>query len=790
LRVPPGRTHAATIGQHTTVAGGSDGRRAACYAAPGANMALRTRLFRLPLLVAGLGACGHHAPPGAASRAASGAAPSVETSGAGAPSFRAEFEAIARRLDETGPTLFFPKRAVVEFTQALQQPGLSGPERAHILVSLAHMYLSEGDNERALDAISRALEISGSDPAWEEQHADFLEVRAIVHLRMGEVENCIARHNAQCCLFPLEGGAVHVEREPARLAREDLLAELRLRPDRLGARWLLNLCCMALGEYPDAVPPRFLLPDAPFASEHDVGRFRDVAHEVGVDAFNRCGGAIAEDFDGDGRLDIVTSTIDPLGPLHYYRNAGPDGFEDRSAASRLDDQLGGLNCIGTDYDNDGDVDVLVLRGAWWFDAGQIRNSLLRNDGHGTFTDVTYEAGLAEPARPTQAAAWLDYDLDGDLDLYVVNESRRDNREDPADYPSQLFRNEGDGTFTDVAAQAGVTDDRYAKGVCAGDYDNDGDTDLYVSNIGPNRLYRNNGDGTFTDVAPDLGVTQPAGRSFATWFFDYDNDGWLDLFVAAFDATLADLASEALGRGHRCSRPCLYHNNGDGTFTDVAPAAGLDRAFLPMGANFGDLDNDGWLDIYLATGDPEYRTLMPNVLLRNDGGKRFEDVTRSAGVGHLQKGHGVAFADFDGDGDQDLFHQLGGFFRGDAFHNALFVNPGHGNAHLALRLVGTQSNRAGFGARIRLVVREGAGTREIHRAVGSVSSFGGSPFQQEIGLGHASAVERLEITWPRSGRRQVFEDVPLNARLLIREDADGFEVLPVRAYDLGAAHVPG
>ena len=146
--------------------------------------------------------------------------------------------------------------------------------------------------------------------------------------------------------------------------------------------------------------------------------------------------------------------------------------------------------------------------------GHIRNSLLHNNGDGTFTDVTAAAGLAEPALPTQTGVWADYDLDGDLDLYVGNEGKR-SQEESVLYADNLFRNNGDGTFTDVAVEAGVTNDRYTKGAVWGDYDGDGDPDLYVSNIGLNRLYRNNGDGTFTDVAPALGVTRPAGRSFAT-----------------------------------------------------------------------------------------------------------------------------------------------------------------------------------------------------------------------------------------------------------------------------------
>ena len=154
--------------------------------------------------------------------------------------------------------------------------------------------------------------------------------------------------------------------------------------------------------------------------------------------------------------------------------------------------------------------------------------------------------------------------------------------------------------------------------------------------------------------------------------------------------------------------------------------------------------------------------------RNDAARRFQDVTKSGGFGHLQKGHGVAFADFDDDGDQDIYHQLGGFYKGDKFHNALFQNPGHGNHYLVLRLEGRKTNRMGVGARIKVVVETPSGAREIHRAVGSVSSFGGSPLRQEIGLGNAAAISRVEIRWPVSGIVQVLENVSLDSSILIVE----------------------
>ena len=500
---------------------------------------------------------------------------------------------------------------------------------------------------------------------------------------------------------------------------------------------------------------------------------------------------IVEDFNGDDLLDIVTSTYDPRGPLAFYRNAGDGTFTDETKAAGLDNQLGGLNCIGADYDNDGDMDVLVLRGAWLTDDGRIRNSLIRNNGDGTFSDVTSAAGLAAPAYPTQCATWGDFDNDGDLDLFVGNESRMGLPNPSGDYPCQLFRNNGDGTFTDIAANAGVTNDRYTKGVAAGDYDNDGDLDIYVSNGGKNRLYRNDGNGTFTDVAEELSVTHPEGRSFACWFFDYNNDGWLDLFVTGYSARPADLLADYRGQAHRAVLPCLYENQRDGTFKNVTDRVGLDHVYLPMGANFGDIDNDGYLDICLATGDPEFETLMPNVMLRNEEGNHFRDVTFVNGFGHLQKGHGVAFADFDHDGDQDIYNQLGGFYPGDAYHNAMFINPGNDNHHLTLQLRGTQSNRSGIGCRItvetsmpasRNTGATASSTKTLHRAVGAVSSFGGSPFRQEIGLGKSTSIVRLTVEWPTSGIVQQFTEVPVDRMIRITEGQPDLEIVPRKRFE--------
>jgi hypothetical protein len=214
---------------------------------------------------------------------------------------------------------------------------------------------------------------------------------------------------------------------------------------------------------------------------------------------------------------------------------------------------------------------------------------------------------------------------------------------------------------------------------------------------------------------------------------------------------------------------LYRNDGKGGFVDVTKAVGLDRVVPTMGANFGDLDNDGFLDFYLGTGAPSYAALMPNVMFRNRAGRAFVDVTTATGTGHLQKGHGVAFADLDGDGDQDIFANIGGFVAGDTYHKVLFENPGHGNDWIRVRLAGVRSNRAGLGARIRIEVRGSDGkTRWVHRTVTSGGSFGASPLAQEIGLGRGARILTLEVLWPASSTRQVFKDVPVNQAIEVRE----------------------
>ncbi|MFT5049149.1 MAG: hypothetical protein ACI8QZ_000539 [Chlamydiales bacterium] len=586
---------------------------------------------------------------------------------------------------------------------------------------------------------------------------------ATAHMRLGENQNCVAHHTSDSCVIPIRGSGVYIDQEGPRAAIEILEELLDRKPRHVVAKWLLNLAYQTVGEWPDQVPEAYLAPEGVFTSDEEFPRFVDIAPGLGLNTFNNCGGAIADDFDADGLYDILASTWHSGDPLRFFKNNGDGTFTDRTVEAGLSELLGGLNLLQADYDNDGDLDVFVLRGAWLRERGRHPNSLLRNDGTGKFIDVTFYAGLGDVHYPTQTASWGDYDNDGDLDLYVGNENSPAIRA-----ASQLFENNGDGTFVDVAERAGVQNFHFAKAVHWGDYDGDRYLDLYVSNEGePNRLYHNNGDGTFADVASKLGVSGPL-KSFPAWFWDFDNDGCLDIYVTSNCWTARPVAASYFKAATKEEVNCLYRGDGAGGFEDVAEQMGLTLINLPMGSNFGDIDNDGFLDFYLGTGYPQFDGLMPNVMYWNRGGKRFADVTVPSGLGHLQKGHAVAFADFDRDGDQDIFMQMGGAFPGDAFGDALFENPGFGNHWIQVRLVGTKSNRSGMGARIHCRITEGEVSRSVYRHVNSGATFGGNPLTQMIGLGQAEKIDLLEVYWPTSDVTQTLRDVAADQLIEITE----------------------
>lgn len=592
-------------------------------------------------------------------------------------------------------------------------------------------------------------------------------------LRMGENDNCVMCRGESACILPISPSAIHTNPKGSRLAIEHFTAYLRQFPDDVEVQWLLNLAHMTLGEHPDKLDPRHLLRLDPFTkSEFGIGQFQDVSHRVGILRLNQSGGAIMEDFDNDGLFDIVITDWSTSGPMAFYRNKGDGTFEDRTKAAGLTRQFGGLHCVQTDYNNDGHMDIFVPRGAWMPEQMPIRPSLLRNNGNGTFTDVTHEAGLLTPFN-SNSASWADYDNDGHLDLFMSGQHR----------PCPLYRNKGDGTFEEVASKAGLPDTSNVMGAAWIDFDNDGYPDLFL-NIGnppllafgrPSgtaRLFRNNRNGTFTEVTKEMGIDGPLS-GFSCWAWDYDNDGWLDILAISAIHSLEDVINGMLDRPAELPTLRLYRNLGGKGFRDVTKEVGLDKVCAPMGTNFGDLDNDGYLDFYLGTGNPDLSMLIPNRLFRNLAGKRFAEITASSRTGHLQKGHGVAIGDWRRCGSQDIFIQLGGAVPGDRYHNVLFQNPGQGNNWLSVKLVGKKSNRAAIGARIK-VVTEGEAPLTVHRHVSSGSSFGANPLEQHIGLGKASRVARLEVHWPTSGTTQVFENIAVNQGVVITEFATDYQ----------------
>jgi tetratricopeptide (TPR) repeat protein len=642
--------------------------------------------------------------------------------------------------------------------------------------ALAQLQAYQGNMDQAVEHWEAAYKIAAAEiPAGIPQ---LMEVLGVAYLHKSEMKNNVYSHPGDWCLFPPRLAKSYRVTDDSEKAVQYFLKYLAIKPERsdqVQVKWLLNLAYMTIGKYPSGVPQQYLISSSAFESKQDIGRFVDVAPETGLNFAAMANGVITDDFENNGLLDLAVSSYDVCAPLHFFHNNGDGTFTDRATQAGLSSQLGGLNLIQADYNNDGCTDILVLRGAWEF---PMRKSLLRNNCDGTFADVTREAGLAEPATRTQTAVWADIDNDGFLDLFVGNENG----------PTQLFRNNGDGTFEDISHSAGVDKIAFTKGVVAADYDTDGFVDFYVSNLyGGNFLYHNNHDRTFTEVSEKAGVHQPHSQSFATWFFDYDNNGRPDLFVTSYFFSTDETLRSYLGLPRNVETLKLYRNMKNGTFKDVTAEVGLDKINMPMGANFGDVDNDGFLDIFLATGGPEYGALVPKMLLRNNEGKSFADITASSGTGEIHKGHGVAFADLGNNGQEDILVSIGGAAPGDAHAFRVFQNPGNGNDWITVKLVGVRTNRSAIGARVHLTVEnEGKPPRSIYRTVGSGGSFGASPLQQHIGLGKSAKITDLEIWWPASNTKQSFLNVGTDQFIEIKEFAKDYTKLERRSFRLGSA----
>jgi hypothetical protein len=483
------------------------------------------------------------------------------------------------------------------------------------------------------------------------------------------------------------------------------------------------------------------------------------------------------DYNNDGLLDLyvvsgryvdgVTKFSKPDGvdaTNHLYRNNGDGTFTDVTAQAGVGGKGFGMGVTVGDYDNDGYEDIYVTN---W------NSSILyHNNGDGTFTDVTAKAGVENPHFGT-GTTWLDYDRDGKLDLFVGNYLKFDpnaKREyfsadafpGPLDYEGdadRLFHNNGDGTFTDVSHKAGIDNPLgRAMGLTAGDFDKDGWPDIYIANdTMDSYLYHNNHDGTFTNVAQDVnvafGANGEATSAMNPIFGDYDNDGWQDIFVSDM-------------RYHR-----LFHNPGaKGFWLDTTVETGVAQVsgqYVAWGDGFFDFDNDGWKDLFIVNGGLHWLIPMEDSVLRNNGDSTFTDVSSQLGSYFKTKkvGRGACFADYDNDGYIDAFIVvLGG--KGILLHN----NPppvGMRNHWLTLKLIGTKSNRDGFGARLEAIAGD------LHQYIEATAENGylsqGDP-RPHFGLGKHTEVDKLIIHWP-SGIDQEIDHVKADQFLTVKEPSE-------------------
>ena len=486
--------------------------------------------------------------------------------------------------------------------------------------------LNAGNTDEALAVLNQmitAMQLTRQN--FTAGYKSLFDELAITYMRKGELENCAANHNAQSCIIPIQGGGIHKLTSGSDSAIEVYKAILAKFPDDLQSRYLLNIAYMTLGKYPAEVPKQWLIASSAFMQNNTSNIIlKDVGGKKGVDMNGVSGGCVVEDLDNDGLLDIMASSYGLNDQIRYMHQEKDGTFKTLTLSSGLVGITGGLNLAHADYNNDGLADFVILRGGWWGKDAKFPFSLIKNKGNNSFEDVTIESGLYSPA-PTQAATWGDFNNDGWIDLFVAHEK----------YPCQLFINEK-GKFRDVAPEYGLNVTLFVKGCVWGDINNDGYPDLFLSVLGgPNKLWINQpgdkpGTRKFVDISKSAGVEEPI-YSFPAWFFDFDNDGFLDLFVSGYDIRRfsqvgGDAARDMLGMPPLGELPRLYHNNGNNTFTDVSKAYGVDHVNYAMGCNFGDIDNDGWPDYYLGTGAPEFTTIVPNKLYHNIGGKKFEDIT--------------------------------------------------------------------------------------------------------------------------------------------------------------------
>ena len=689
------------------------------------------------------------------------------------------------RLNNPGNT--FASEARIAYFDSLFRVTRDPNANLNLAFKLAQAYLEAGKEQEAVNIYNRIAVYVKDVP---ESRKFAVPALALAYMRLAERNNCINNHSAEACIMPIEGRGVHVDKQPAQRAIELFQATLKENPGDLDSRWLLNIAYMVTGGYPASVPKQWLIPGLDAPSKVKMNPLKDIAAGLQLDLRSRSGGMIVDDFDNDGNFDIICSAWGLDDPVHYYKNNGDGTFTDVSEKSGVSRFKGGLNIAQVDYNNDGWIDFFIFRGGWQGQLAELEqpNSLIRNNGDGTFTDVTIQAGIFSE-HPTQTGTWNDFNNDGWADLFIGNETM-----DPAHpHPCELYINNRNGTFTNMAAAAGVNFVTYAKGVTSGDYDNDGWADIFVSTLGGPKILLHNESGKsgkvrFRNVTNEAGFAGFENRTFPTWFFDYNNDGLLDIFMCSYEYDRAlsfYAAKEALQPSSDLSgKPIIFRNNGNGTFTNVTANMNMNQVCFAMGSNFGDIDNDGYLDFYLGTGNPMYRSILPNRFFKNMGGEKFADATNALRLGHLQKGHGVSFADIDNNGTEDIIEELGGAFIGDAYNNVLFYNPGQGNNNwLGLKLEGIQSNKQGIGVKIKATITGNGKQRMIYRELNPGGSFGSSPLRQHIGIGTATVIDELSIQWPVTGKTQVFRNVQPNQFIKIKEGVDEMLKMDIRPVKL-------
>ncbi len=502
------------------------------------------------------------------------------------------------------------------------------------------------------------------------------------------------------------------------------------------------------------------------------------------------GGVALFDYNNDGLLDIFFTngaaipSLEKSDPSYYnrlFRNNGDGTFTDVTEKAGLQGIGYSMGVAAGDYDNDGFVDLYIT--------GVNRNQLFHNNGDGTFTDVTEKAGVGGFVPKlgkawSVAAGWFDYNNDGLLDLFVVNYLNYSIKTatpcvqqglpaycSPVDFlgtPNILYRNNGDGTFTDVSEQSGIS--KYVgkgMGLAFADYDNDGFTDIFVSNdTFENYLLHNNGDGTFTNVALLAGVAYNTfGKAIAGMgadFRDIDNDGKPDIFETAM-----------FGEGFP-----LYKNLGDGQFQDVTATAGLSALTsrsTAWGVGVFDFDNDGDKDLFTANGDILDNAMelahrsypLPNRVFRNKGNLRFDDVSSRAGMSfQVPAAHrGAAFGDLKNDGNIDVVVSV---LNGppEIWMNRSGEQNGPRNHWIILKLVGVKSNRDGLGTKVKVTTALGT---QYNQATTASSYNSSSDKRVHFGLGSASVIVSIELTWP-SGTKQVLKNVKTDQILTVTESA--------------------